>query len=198
MKQVYGVEKTPELAKTHAEIQHYFAKLCVTLDTLSHHHYTPEPVTVENKNDSKVTSIEMEENIPIAASDTTLLAPHKVLKQPLSIKGPDEYTPKERKALRHRIKAKVANKHIADSNDPAKKVKANKQSKSTTGALSALKADKNVIMLKKDNTAQTVNKVSSASFFRTMQAEAEAGKNGTNTKKKKNKTTALSSSQLKL
>jgi len=177
MKQAQGVEKVSVVQEEHEAISKMFEKICFNLDALTHFHYTPKPVEAQPVIKANIPSMMMEEQLPEAVADTSLLAPQEVQQQPLTIKSKDEYTPEERKALRRRIKEKV-HKKAAQKREEGQKPKDTKEE-----ALKTLRANKQVVV-DKDNRHKQKELLSSKAFFGKLQAEVESGDYNKQAKKK--------------
>lgn len=111
-------ELSPEVAKAHEEIEALFLSVSAKLDALSNSHYAPKMAKIEVQVVKDLPAIAMEEAIPVAVSDATLLAPEEVYAQEHRgqagvIQSKQELSPEERKRLRNRKKrlAKIRSKN---------------------------------------------------------------------------------------
>jgi U3 small nucleolar RNA-associated protein MPP10 len=103
-----GVVEGPKKTKEHLEIEQALQKLSYKLNSLSNFHYTPKPAKLELRvNPIEISTIEMEEAIPVAVSNEKLLAPqemHKSAKNERELKTQEELDSKDKKILRTNAK----------------------------------------------------------------------------------------------
>jgi len=166
-----------ELTPEQKEVQRMFRTLCFKLDALSNFHFTPKPPVEEVEVRADLPAISMEEIIPIATSDASLLAPEEIYepgkKEP---QGPNELTQQQRKSLR---RAKKRSK------------KKQKQKLPQTSVVPA--QGKNVRIADTTNSTTASSRMTSTKLFTQLTKEATdhiASKKSAKTKKKDNGTSS--------
>ncbi|KAJ9085007.1 U3 snoRNP protein [Entomophthora muscae] len=115
-------EVPPEVQQAHQEIETLFQSVCFKLDALANCHYAPKMPKIEVQVVQDLPAIAMEEKIPLAVSDATLLAPEEVFAQAHhgqagKIETSNELSQEERNRLRNRKKrlAKARSKNSSSS-----------------------------------------------------------------------------------
>eukprot|EP00252_Welwitschia_mirabilis_P013251 TRINITY_DN29206_c0_g1_i1.p1 TRINITY_DN29206_c0_g1~~TRINITY_DN29206_c0_g1_i1.p1 ORF type:complete len:594 (-),score=170.04 TRINITY_DN29206_c0_g1_i1:407-2188(-) len=88
------------------EATHLFKKICIKLDALSHYHFAPKPVIEDMSIQANVPALAMEEVVPLAVSDASMLAPEEIYAGKGVVKAPEELTREDRKRLRAKRKRK--------------------------------------------------------------------------------------------
>jgi len=148
--EIFGAKTEGEVKedKEKTETKALFAKLMHKLDLLTNSHFTPRAPTpgLSGEQLSKVSSLKMEETIPLLISDTTLRAPEELKAPRRHEKDHEELAHDERVALRRAKKARrrkgiegkmesgemtlsgkrARDKKLAEKNAEAKKEKAAK------------------------------------------------------------------------
>lgn len=177
LKQIGAVEEEDKAKESHQEIRLLFAKLCHKLDALANFHYTPKPLLEQEEEEKKnVPSIQVEEVLPSAVSDGTLLAPEEVYrKTKREIKGKTETTKEERSARRRaKKKAKRAEGRRKEAVERAQATvdpiaRRRREQAESDQAVAALHKAKNV---KFDKGSDPTSYTQSSAFFAKIQASA--------------------------
>lgn len=148
-----ATEKDSKLQAVHEEIESLFKNLCLQLDALSNWHYTPAPPTAEitvlpTSNNNTTPAIAMEEALPAAVSDASLLAPRDVYDGKIAKSAAEMTTADKtrlRVAARKRVgKDKADKEAVLAAKEAARAVKmggvaALDRTKSAAGTKSAMK-----------------------------------------------------------
>ncbi|KAI0244758.1 U3 snoRNP protein, partial [Massospora cicadina] len=120
----------PEVQKAHQEIDALFQSVSYKLDALANCHYAPKMPKIEVQVVHDLPAIAIEEKIPLAVSDATLLAPEEVFAQAHhgqagKLETSNELSREERNRLRNRKKrlAKLRAKNAAPPAPIASNVK---------------------------------------------------------------------------
>mmetsp|Transcript_16650 Transcript_16650/g.27547 ORF Transcript_16650/g.27547 Transcript_16650/m.27547 type:complete len:322 (+) Transcript_16650:201-1166(+) len=179
-----GVKGNDELAKRKQEISGLFKSLCYKLDSLSNFHYTPKPIIKEMEITVNAPAISMEEAIPTAVSDATLLAPEEVYQKPKrEVKSGTEITSEERKRNRANKKRgrkvekrkeeadrKIVEKLNPGQGNPYAKQKALEELKKAGAG-----GKQKVVTGKEASPDQTKRYFKSSAFFQNLQEEQSKG-----------------------
>jgi len=182
LKEVEG-EKEDKENEEHVEIQKLMDKLFVQLDALSNFHFTPKPPQPEVKVITNAPSLEMEEVLPITATEASQLAPEEIMeKKKGELVGDEERTEEDRK--RDRRQKKIKKKFAAKARE--KKEKAGKVPKSDhKQAIDTLKKGaRNTMVDSKSGKADKPVKGSS-DFFNKLQDEVKSSISKENSKGQK-------------
>ena len=111
-------EAERQAKEKYEEITNLFNSICYKLDALSNFHYTPRIVKQDKEEQKNVAAITMEEVLPSAVSDASLLAPEEVYstkKKP--VKGESELTSEDKKAKRRAKKSSIRKQKRAEEAD---------------------------------------------------------------------------------
>ncbi len=171
------------LSKTHEEIHDMFQELIHQLDTLSNFYFTPKPSLKRNKDEESgdlrveknISSINMEEVIPVAVSASSLKAPEEIqAKQKGLGKSENELSQDERKRLRRQKK-----------DEKKKKQFVNLVENKTVKKFEKKRGREQEYKKSKSNDQDKTNWTSSGQFFQKMQSNAISDSTAASSKKRK-------------
>ncbi|KYR02677.1 U3 snoRNP protein [Tieghemostelium lacteum] len=182
MKKVMGVEDTIELKQKHAKLFEMYNKFNYKLDSMSNFQNTPKRIKNKELEITSSSAITMEEKIPVATSQATLIAPEEVyFKKNADQKGVSELNKEDRTKQRKQVKSqwkkdreeKEEKDKLREKTD-AKFAKQNE----TKRAIKQLKESRNTTIVSgSDNTKQTSKYTKSRDFFKKLQDEQEINGN---------------------
>merc|ERR1712100_571593 len=191
-------EAERQAKEKYEEITNLFNSICYKLDALSNFHYTPRIVKQDKEEQKNVAAITMEEVLPSAVSDASLLAPEEVYstkKKP--VKGESELTSEDKKAKRRAKKSSIRKQRRAEEADRKliEKINPGLGNKYTKQAaidnLKTLRKSKNVQFASGKGPGGDIKYTQSTAFFKKLQQDAQIeiskSKGDSNKNKKQNK-----------